>query len=104
MLTYTEAKECIKELDRTGLESLIESLGEEVVEAGLRLGISPETIEEAYSGQFSSDEDFAQDMEDQLGSRAADPEWPYTCIDWERAARELMMDYGEEGGYYFRNL
>ena len=27
-----------------------------------------------------------------------------TCIDWEFASRELMYDYFEVDGYYFRNL
>lgn len=30
--------------------------------------------------------------------------WPNTCIDWEQAARELMCDYSESNGYYFRSL
>ena len=30
--------------------------------------------------------------------------WPQYCIDWEYAARDLMMDYSEQDGYYFRNL
>ena len=63
-----------------------------------------EGFEEAYSGQFSSDEDFARDMAEQLGSINKDVAWPYTCIDWEWAARELMYDYAEEDGYYFRNV
>lgn len=59
---------------------------------------------EAYAGQYDSDEDFAQDMAEQLGSIDRDAQWPYTCIDWEHAARELMYDYSEVDGYYFRNL
>lgn len=103
-MTYTQAKECIKELDRSGLEDLIESLSEEVIEAALSLGISPDNIEEAYQGQYRSHADFARDMADQLGSLKNDLEWPYTCIDWDYAAKELMYDYCEENGYYFRNL
>jgi hypothetical protein len=61
-------------------------------------------IEEAYAGQYNSDEDFAEDMADQLGYINNDVSWPYTCIDWEQAARELMYDYFESNGYYFRNL
>lgn len=104
MLTYSEAKECIKELDRRGLEKLIDRLGEEVVKAGLSLGISPSDIEEAYQGEYNSDEHFAQEMAEQLGSIDKNVSWPYTCIDWEYAAKELMYDYSEEDGHYFRNL
>lgn len=74
------------------------------------LGIEGEAcfdnIEEAYNGQYSSDEDFAQDMADQLGdvpSVGSDP-WPLYCIDWEYAARELMHDYSKQDGFYFRNM
>lgn len=103
-LTYSQAKECIEALDRSGLEELIERLGEEVVGAALSLGINASDIEEAYQGQYKSDEDFAQEMADQLGAIDKDLAWPHSCIDWENAARELMYDYSEENGYYFRNL
>lgn len=50
-------------------------------------------------------EDYARELADDLGSTKGN-EWPFTCIDWERAARELAMDYttvsyqGED--YYVR--
>jgi antirestriction protein len=103
-MKYSEAKACINDIGRDGLEDLIESLGEEVVEAGLALGIDPSNIEEAYQGQYSSDEDFARDMAEQLGSVDKKASWPNNCIDWEYASKELMYDYVEENGYYFRNL
>ena len=58
---------------------------------------------EAYAGQFSSDQDFAQDLSEQMGDEIPDT-WPQRYIDWEQAARELMYDYFESGGYYFRNI
>ncbi len=36
---------------------------------------------------------YAQELADDLGLLARDSAWPYTCIDWERAARELQYDY-----------
>ena len=63
-----------------------------------------EDCEEAYSGEFQNDEEFAQNMADELGLLNKEMSWPYSCIDWEYAARELMYDYSEDGGYYFRNL
>lgn len=63
-----------------------------------------EDAEEAYQGHYESDEDFAQEIADQLGSVDKNLVWPQTCIDWEQAAEELMHDYSEDGGYYFRNL
>lgn len=60
--------------------------------------------EDAYVGEFSSDEDFAEDMAENCGLLSDVPEWPYTCIDWAYAARELMYDYYENDGFYFRSL
>ena len=60
--------------------------------------------EEAYQGEYSTDIEFAQELADQLGAVNADSSWPNYCIDWEYAARDLMMDYSEDSGYYFKNL
>ena len=61
-------------------------------------------FEEAYAGEFRDDADFAQDMADNLGAVDNNLSWPHNCIDWEQAAHELMYDYSEHDGYYFRNL
>ena len=61
-------------------------------------------FDEAYQGEYPDDEDFARDTADQLGSIDKNAAWPTYCIDWEYAARELMMDYFEIDGHYFRNL
>ena len=79
-------------------------LGLEVWEAAEALDVQFEDTEEAYSGEFASDEEFAQDLAEQCDMIQEKVVWPYTCIDWEFAARELMMDYGEENGHYFRNF
>src|SRR3990167_943602 len=79
----------------------------EAIEAYLALGIGDDDLsdfEEAYQGQYKNDEEFAQEQAEQLGEIPKENHWPHYCIDWEWAARELMMDYSEEGGYYFRNL
>lgn len=55
---------------------------------------------DAYVGQYNSDEDFAEEMAEQMGYETPSG-WPYNCIDWERAARDLMFDYSESNGYYF---
>lgn len=59
-----------------------------------------EKYEDAYQGEFKSDEDFAEEMAEQCGFEAPSA-WPYNCIDWERAARDLMYDYSESNGHYF---
>lgn len=51
-------------------------------------------------------ETYAQDLAQDIGLIKDDASWPYTCIDWERAASELAHDYStiEFGGvtYYIR--
>lgn len=38
-------------------------------------------------------EDYARELAEDLGYIKRDVQWPYTCIDWERAANDLRMDY-----------
>jgi antirestriction protein len=63
-----------------------------------------EAYDEAYQGYWESDEEFAQQLADDLGCINPEVEWPNSCIDWECAARELMMDYYEIESYYFRSM
>lgn len=91
-----------KELD------LVERYSREAVDAYLSLNIEDdeglENFEEAYQGEFSSDREFAENAAEEMGLLDKEVSWPYTCIDWDYAARELMYDYSEADGYYFRNL
>jgi antirestriction protein len=61
-------------------------------------------FEEAYAGQYDSDADFAQDMAEQLDCLDKNSSWPQNCINWDLAARDLMYDYFETSGYYFRSI
>ena len=38
-------------------------------------------------------EQYAQELADDLGLTDKQTSWPYTCIVWELAARDLQMDY-----------
>jgi len=38
-------------------------------------------------------EDYARELADECGDMPRDLHWPFTCIDWEKAARELQYDY-----------
>ena len=76
----------------------------DVFEAAHDCDIRFSDIDEAYSGEFDSDEDFAENMAEDLGYINKGIQWPYTCIDWEHAARELMYDYSSSNNHYFRNL
>ena len=69
--------------------------------AGADLGIPWDKIEEAYHGEWRSDEDFVTDLLD--GSDGI-PDLPnYIHIDWEGTARDIMMDYAESRGHYFNS-
>jgi antirestriction protein len=50
--------------------------------------------------------EYAQELAEDIGAITRDAKWPVYCIDWERAARELKMDYASVRvngtTYYFR--
>jgi hypothetical protein len=37
--------------------------------------------------------DYAEQLAEDIGAINSDASWPNNCIDWDRAARELRMDY-----------
>jgi hypothetical protein len=76
----------------------------EVLKAAYNCGISATDVDEAYSGEYSDEAAFAEDMADQLGLTDNNQSWPLNCIDWDQAAKELMYDYCADSGHYFRNL
>jgi antirestriction protein len=79
---------------------------EEAVIAYVGLGIGDDDLsnfEEAYQGEWSCDEVFVQELLEDTGDLPKDLP-PYLHIDWESTARDIMMDYSEQDGYYFRNL
>jgi len=61
-----------------------------------------DNFEEAYQGKYDCDEHFAQDLAEGIGNTPNTNEWPYHCIDWGQAAKELMLEYYEENEHYFR--
>ena len=62
-----------------------------------------DNFEEAYRGEWDSDEDFVQNLLEDIGTIPSDLP-VYIHINWEATARDIIMDYSEENGYYFRNL
>jgi hypothetical protein len=42
-------------------------------------------------------ENYAQETAEDCGMINREVRWPYTCIDWERAAQELQQDYSSVG-------
>lgn len=76
----------------------------DVINAAIDCDVNLSDIDEAYNGQYDDDEDFAQQIAEEMGSLDKNAGWPNNCIDWEWAARELMYDYSDSNGHYFRNL
>ena len=37
--------------------------------------------------------DYAEELAEDIGAINSDATWPNNCIDWDRAARELQVDY-----------
>lgn len=69
-----------------------------VLEAGLSIGMDLDAILEAYYGKFDSDEAFTKQWY-RMGMSSL-PNGLY--IDWERTARDMMIDsFCECDGYYF---
>lgn len=83
--------------EQTELEEL-ETLESEI--SDFRHG---ETMISAYDGDF---EDYARQLaEDTIPDfREQSSSWPFSCLDWERAAKELAHDYttvSYQGEYYY---
>lgn len=76
-------------------EAYIENVGTEYAKA--------EDVSEAYQGEYETDVDFVQQLVEECGDLPKDLP-AYIHIDWEGTARDIMMDYFEVNGYYFRNL
>ncbi len=74
----------------------------EIVNAAIDCDIQGGDIDEAYNGKFDSDEDFVENLITDCGDLPKLPNYIY--IDWERTAKEVMYDYSEANGHYFRNL
>lgn len=77
----------------------------EAVNSYLELGNDDDlrNFEEAYQGKWDTDEDFVKDLIEGTGEIPKD--FPaYIHIDWESTARDIMMDYMEMNGHYFRNI
>lgn len=75
----------------------------DVINAAIECGIDFDNIDESYNGKHDDDEDFAQQIAEDIGAIDKNAGWPNNCIDWEYAAKELMWDYSESDGHYFRN-
>lgn len=66
-------------------------------------------FQDAYCGEWESEEDYAEELAESIGAINSDASWPNSYIDWERAARDLFMgdcwsaDAGSGRVYVFRS-
>ena len=59
----------------------------------------------SYMGWFDSDGDFARDFAYRDGIDTDNAAWPFSYIDWDQAANDLLSgDYWTDDGYYFRSI
>jgi hypothetical protein len=73
----------------------------EVFQAAYECDIPFEDIDEMYQGQWDDDETFVMRLLEDTGMIPSDlPNFIY--IDWERTAENVMDDYVEHRGHYFR--
>ena len=94
----------LSEQIREDWEDLIFLYGEELIEKYIEEGRDddPSTFKESYRGEFASDVDFVRVL---LGGCVYTPELPaYIHIDWESTAIDIMYDYMEIDGHYFRYI
>jgi len=94
-MTNEEIKELKEDNEPEAVDAYISIVGEEYA--------TKEGFEESFQGKWSNDEDFVSQLLEDTGEIPKDLP-PYIHIDMEWTAREIMMDYSEENGYYFRNL
>lgn len=73
----------------------------DVFKAAYDCDIPFEDVNEYYAGQWDDDEDFVQNLLEQTGDLPRDLPH-YIHIDWRSTARDIMTDYTESNGHYFR--
>ena len=101
-ITDLTAKTISEMMEEEGINEELLDACEAYLKAGLAHDLSD--FEECYCGQWDDDEDFAKNVAEDTGALLSDAQWPNYCIDWEYASEELMHDYTEQDGYYFRNI
>ena len=80
--------------ERELLSAYIECTGDE--------SATLDDAQDNFQGKHDNDEDFVQQLLEDCGSLPSDLP-SYIHIDWERTARDIMSDYTEYDGFYFRN-
>ena len=102
-MLYSQVKKAIQDSDVETVREVLADYGEYVLESGIECDVAIADIAEAYNGEYASDIDFTMDLLEGIGAIPKD--FPtYIYIDWEGTARDIMLDYSEHNGHYFRCL
>ena len=103
-MKYSQAKELLNMMGRDHLVELLGWMEEDALVAALDLGLAWNIHDDfQYEGEYRDDEEFVQEMLDGTGEIPDDLP-AYIHIDWTATARDIMMDYSESGGHYFRSV
>lgn len=93
-----DSREIISAIDE--LQSRGDDLSDyekEALESLLRLHQIGESINDWFDGvtlvRDSYFKTYAMDFADEIGALPSDLSWPASCIDWDKAASDLQMDY-----------
>ena len=103
--TFYENAELLNELHQTGGLELLNDLASCIDTGGYM------TVEELfayhennYAGEFASDKEFAEDYADSVGDTDSVPEHMRNYIDYDYYAKELLYNYINSGGHYWRSV
>lgn len=100
-----EAAELIESIQREGID--IAAAGAWISFTGQAWNL--DSFQDSYQGEHDSFQEYAENLARELyGEQLDAARWPFTCINWEHAARELSYNYGTEdapggGVFIFRN-
>ena len=101
-MKYSEIKEILKKHDKDTIKELIEEFDDDLVYEYYNQGYDLSSMQEAYQGKYHNDADFVKQLLEDCGDL---PELPaYVYIDMDRTAEDVMMDYFEINGHYFRSM
>ena len=102
-MKYSQVKEIIKAGYRDELASLLNDYDEDVIFGYFDNTAELDNFEEAYQGKYSTDGDFTRqlicDTEPAINNLPS-----YICIDWDTTADDIMMEFFEVNGCYFRSI
>lgn len=102
---FYENAEQLNELHNTGELALIVLLANNIDTGGqMDLDELIKYHQNNYAGEHDNDKAFGENYADQVGDYDAVPEHMRYYIDWEYYAKELLYDYWETDGHYWRSV